>query len=112
MTVATADSTIAFSGFFFNSGVTQSLEASTACNGSRCGESSSDIMHMRFIYSRPEPSALISPDPERTIPILVRAEIVDSSLPADLARQRLSDSVRSFLGSVSLASMTQPYRHY
>jgi exosortase J len=111
MTVATADSTIAFSGSFFNSGVTQSLEASTACNGSRCGESSSDIMQMRFIYSRPEPSALISPDPERTIPILVRAEIVESSLPPDLARQRLSDSVRSFLGSVSLASMTQPYRH-
>jgi exosortase J len=112
MTVATADSTIAFSGSFFNNGVTQSLEASTACNGSHCGESSADIMHMRFIYSRPEPSALISPDPERTIPILLRAEIVDTSLPADLARQRLSDSVRSFLGSVSLASMTQPYRHY
>jgi exosortase J len=111
MTVVTADSSIAFSGSFFNSGVTQSLEASTACNDSGCGEFSSDIMQMRFIHSRPEPSALISPDPERTIPILVRAEIADSSLPADLARQRLSDSVRSFLGSVSLASMTQPYRH-
>ena len=111
MTVATADSTIAFSGSFFNTGVTQSLEASTACNGSHCGESSSDILEMRFIYSRPEPSALISPDPDRTIPILLRAEILDTALPADLARQRLSDSVRSFLGSVSLASMTQPYRH-
>ena len=112
MTVATADGTIAFSGSFFNSGVAQSLEASTACNGSRCGESSSDIMHMRFIHSRPETFALISPDPERTIPILVRAEIVDSKLPPDLALRRLSDSLRSFLGSVSLASVTQPYRHY
>jgi exosortase J len=112
MTAATADGTIAFSGSFFNSGVTQYLEASTLCNGSRCGESSSDVLHMGFIYSRPEPSALISQEPERPIPILVRAEIVDSSLPADLARQRLSDSVRSFLGSVSLASLTQPYRHH
>jgi exosortase J len=112
MTVATADSTIAFSGSVFNTGVTQSLDASTLCNGSRCGESSSDVMHMRFIYSRPEPSALISQDPERAIPILIRAEIMDSSLPADLARQRLSDSVRSFLSSVSLASLTRPYRHY
>jgi hypothetical protein len=73
-------------------------------------EFSSDVMHMGFIYSRPEPSALISQDPARPIPILIRAEIVDGSLPVDLARQRLSDSVRSFLGSVSLASLTQPYR--
>jgi exosortase J len=112
MTAPTADGTIAFSGSFFNSGVTQSLEASTLCNGSRCGEFSSDVMHMGFIYSRPEPSALIAQDPERPIPILVRAEIVDGSLPSDLARQRLADSIRSFLGSVSLASLTQPYRRY
>ncbi len=104
MTVATADNTIAFSGSFFNSGVTQYLEASTLCNSSRCGESSFDVLHMGFIYSRPEPAALIAQDPERPIPILIRAEIIDSSLPADFARQRLSDSVRSFLGSVSLAS--------
>jgi exosortase J len=110
MTAPTADGTIAFSGSFFNNGVTQYLEASTLCNGSRCGEFSNDVMQMGFIYSRPEPSALISQDPERPIPILVRAEIVDSSLPDDLARQRLSDSVRSFLGSVSLATLTQPYR--
>ncbi|MBB6147172.1 exosortase J [Silvibacterium bohemicum] len=111
ITVATAAGAIAFSGSFFNNGASQYLEASALCNGSRCGESSFDVMQMGFIYSRPEPSALISQYPERPIPILIRAEISDSSLPADVARQRLSNSVRSFLGSVNLASLTQPYRH-
>ena len=112
LTIPTAVAPINFSGSFFNNGATQYLEASTLCNGSACGESSSDRTHFGFVYSRPDPSALVSQDPERPIPILLRAETIDTTLPADVARKRLSDSVRSFLASASLEQLTQPYRRH
>jgi exosortase J len=102
---------INFSGSFFNDGATQYLEATTICNGASCGEYSSDRAHFGFVYSKPTSQALFSPDPERPIPILIRAETIDTTLPAEVARQQMIAAVRSFLASVDLDGLTQPYRH-
>lgn len=99
-----------FSASFFNDGATQYLEASTLCNGSSCGEYTADRTHFGLVYSRPQPGAIFSQDPERPIPILVRAETVDTTLPPEFARQQLTKSVASFLASASLDGLTQPYR--
>jgi exosortase J len=100
-----------FSGSFFNDGATQYLEATTICNGASCGEYSSDRTHFGFVYSKPTPQALFSQEPQRPIPILLRAETIDTTLPAEVARQQLMTSMRSFLSSVDLDGLTQPYRH-
>jgi exosortase J len=100
-----------FSGSFFNDGATQYLEATTICNGGSCGEYSSDRAHFGLVYSKPTTQALFSQDPQRPIPILLRAETIDTTLPAELARQQLMTAMRSFLSSVDLDGLTQPYRH-
>jgi exosortase J len=99
-----------FSGSFFNDGATQYLEATTICNGGSCGEYSSDRTHFGFVYSKPTANALFSQDPQRPIPILIKAETIDTTLPPEVARQQMITAVRSFLASVDLDGLTQPYR--
>jgi exosortase/archaeosortase family protein len=100
-----------FSGSFFNDGATQYLEATTICNGGSCGEYSSDRTHFGLVYSKPTSQALFSQDPQRPIPILIKAETIDTTLPQAVARQQMITAVRSFLASVDLDGLTQPYRH-
>ena len=100
-----------FSGSFFNDGATQYLEVTTICNGGSCGEYSSDRAHFGFVYSKPTADAIFSQDPQRPIPILLKAETIDTTLPPEVARQQMIAAVRSFLASVDLDGLTQPYRH-
>lgn len=112
LTLPTAGNvSISFSGSFFNDGATQYLEATTICNGGSCGEYSSDRAHFGFVYSKPTANALFTQDPQRPIPILIKAETIDTTLPADVARQQMIAAVRSFVASVDLDGLTQPYRH-
>ncbi len=107
---ATANGTTDFSASFFNDGATQYLEATTLCNGTSCGEYSTAPGHLGIVYSRPHPETLLSQNAARPIPILLKAETVDTTLPADVARQQLSADLSRFLGAVSLDSLTRPYR--
>jgi exosortase J len=102
---------VSFSGSFFNDGATQYLEATTICNGGSCGEYSSDRVHFGLVYSKPTTQALFSQDPQRPIPILLKAETIDTTLPAEVARQQMIAAVRTFVASVDLDGLTQPYRH-
>ncbi len=112
ITVATAGNIpVGFSGSFFNDGATQYLEATTICNGGTCGEYSSDRTHFGLVYSKPTAHAFLSQDPQRPIPILIKAETIDTTLPAAVAREQMITAVRSFLASTDLAGLTQPYRH-
>jgi len=110
LTLPSAGTPVAFSGSFFNDGTTQYLEATTLCNGTTCGEFSSSLPHFGFVYSKPDSSALFNRNPERPIPILIRAETLDTTIAPDVARQRLSQSIQTFIASTDLASFTQPYR--
>jgi exosortase J len=113
LTLPTASNVpVSFSGSFFNDGATQYLEATTICNGGSCGEYSSDRAHFGFVYSKPTANALFSQDPQRPIPILIKAETVDTTLPPEVARQQMIAAVRSFVASVDLDGLTQPYRHH
>ncbi len=110
MTLPTATQSINFSGSFYNDGATQYLEATTLCNGSVCGEYSSPTPHFGFVYSKPDPQAVFSQDPVRPIPILIRAETIETTILPDVAREQMTAAIRSFVASVNLNSLTQPYR--
>ncbi len=101
---------INFSGSFFNDGATQYLEATTICNGGSCGEYASDRAHFGFVYSKPTSHALFAADPQRPIPILLKAETIDTTLQPAIARQQMTAALRSFLSFVDLDGLTQPYR--
>lgn len=111
LTASTADVPVSFSSAFYSDGATQSLEASTQCTGNLCGEYTTDRTHLGFVYSRPNPKYFLSSDGQHTIPIMVRAETVDMGLSADAARQQLTQDLRTFLSSVNLGSLAQPYGH-
>lgn len=102
---------VTFSGSFFNNGATQYLEATTICNGNSCGEYSTDRLHFGFVYSKPDSSALLSRDSNRPIPIMARAETIDTTLPVEVARGQMTEALKSFMASADLSSLTQPYRH-
>jgi exosortase J len=102
---------VSFSGSFFNDGATQYLEATTICNGVSCGEYSSDRVHFGLVYSKPSTQALFSQDPQRPIPILIKTETIDTTLPAEVARRQMIAALRTFVASVDLDGLTQPYRH-
>jgi exosortase J len=104
------DGAIDFSASFFNDGTTQYLEATTLCNGSSCGEYSTAPKHFGIVYSKPHPETLLSQSPERPIPILLKAETIDTTLPPDVARANLNSDLTAFLSGVSLESLTRPYR--
>ena len=111
MTIPTAGNVpINYSGSFFNNSAVQYLEATTLCNGTSCGEYSTDRAHFGFVYSKPDPQSLLTQDPARPIPILIHAETTNTTLPADDARAQLEVAVKTFLASVDLDGLTQPYR--
>jgi exosortase J len=99
-----------FTSALFNDGATQFLEASTLCNGSSCGEGTSARAHLGFVYSKPHPQTLFSQSPERPIPILLKVETIDTTLPPGVARQQLSQDLTSFLYHIDLDALTKPYR--
>jgi exosortase J len=104
------DGPVNFSASFFNDGTTQYLEATTLCNGTNCGEYSSPRGNFGLVYSRPQASTLLSQNGERPIPILLKVETIDTTLPPDVARQQLSSDLTSFLSGVNLNLLTRPYR--
>jgi exosortase J len=99
-----------FSGAMFNNSSSLSLEATTVCSGSSCGEYTTDRSRFGFVYSKPNSQSLLTQDPQRPIPIMLRTEIGDDSLPADYARKQMSAAFSAFLASVDLNELTRPYR--
>lgn len=101
---------IGFSASLYNNGAVQYLEMTTICSGSHCGEYSSDRKHFGFVYSKPDPQALFSQDPQRPIPILLKAETLDTRLLPEVAEKQLSEDMRSFLGQADMDVFVKPYR--
>ncbi|SNT20855.1 exosortase J [Granulicella rosea] len=101
---------VAFHTSFYNDGATQFLEATTLCNGSTCGEHSAAQMNFGFVYSRPDPKTLLSQEASRPIPILLKVETIDTTLPVDIARKQLNGDLQAFLSAVNLDNLTKPYR--
>ena len=111
LTIPTATGTsTGFSAAFFADSAVQYLEATTICNGANCGEYSSARTHFGFVYSKPDPHSLLTQNPLRSIPILFRAETTDTTLAPDEARRQLSVSITTFISSIDLNTLTQPYR--
>jgi exosortase J len=96
-----------FSSAFYNDGVAQYVDASTQCDGSSCGEFATARTHFGFVFSRPEPRAMLGQASSVSIPILVRAESIDMEMPAEVAREKLTTNLRNFLAYVRLEDITK-----
>ena len=112
LTLSTADGAVPLSASLFNNGATQYLEAATVCTSDRCDQSSSDRSHFGLIYSRPDVHNLLTQNPGRPIPVLLRAEIPDATLSATQARAELTQSLTNFLSGADLVALTRTYRQH
>jgi exosortase J len=110
LAAATAEDTLVnFNSALYNDGVTQSVEASTMCRAGACGEFATERTHFGFIYTHPDPKALLSEDPTRPTRVLLRAETIGTAMPPDVARKELTQNLRTFLASVNLRDLTRSY---
>ena len=89
--------------------MTQFIEASTLCSGGVCGEYATELTHFGFIYTRTNAESLLRDDPMHPIPVVLRVETLDATMPIDAARQQLTNDLRAFLVSVKLDDLTRPY---
>jgi exosortase J len=106
----TKDGDLSLSTSLFNDGSQQYVEADTVCQGETCGQYSSNRTHFGLVYSRPDTHTLLSPNPERPIPILLRATTKDAALAPDVARAQLTAELARFLAGASVADFVRPYR--
>lgn len=108
--LGTATGPVSFSVSFFNTGVSQSLEASTVCSGDRCGLYSSGQRHFGFIYSRPDANALLASGSLRPMPVLFKLETPDVSVDPVRTREALVTQLKGFLRNATFEELTKPYR--
>jgi exosortase J len=112
LTLPTSTGKTSLSASLYNNGAAQYLEAASVCTGSTCNQSSTERTRFGLIYSRPSTHSLLTLDPERPIPILLRAEIPDAALGQAQARTELTQSLTNFLSGADLAEFTKPYRQH
>jgi exosortase J len=110
LALKTRSGVTSLSASLFNNGVAQYVEASSICTEAECSQISSERRHIGFIYSRPAAHDLLTQNPARPIPILLRAETPDATLPPDAARAMLTQSLAKFLSGADLAEITKPFR--
>jgi exosortase J len=112
LTLPTATGETTLSASLFNNGAAQYLEAGSVCTGAACNQTSTERTHFGLIYSRPSAHNLLTQDPERPIPILLRAEIPDAALDPTQSRIELTQALTNFLSGANLAEFTKPYRQH
>jgi exosortase J len=110
LTLPTATGDTSLSASLFNNGATQYLEAASICTGSTCNQSSTERTHFGLIYSHPSARDLLTQDPARPVPILLRVETPDATLSPTQARTELTQTLTNFLSGADLAEFTKPYR--
>jgi exosortase J len=98
-----------FTSSFYDTGVSRFIEASTICTGETCGEFATERVHFGFIYTRPNAASLLGEGGGRPIPVMLRVETVDTTMPAEAAREQLTNDLRTFLAAVKLEDFTRAY---
>ncbi len=93
----------------FNTGRSLKLEAATVCDAGGCHQYSDSNQHVTVVYNRPHRGNPLAGEGSRPIPVLLKAELADTSVPSAQAGQRLSEDIRGFLAGTNLSAITQPY---
>jgi hypothetical protein len=61
------------------------------------------------VLTRPRKNTPLDNTMTRPVPVLLKAELADTSVPPAVAAERLSEDLKRFLSGANLAAMTQPY---
>ena len=106
----TSEGPVAFTGTLFQDEAETSLEASTVCTRSGCGQWASERRHMGLVYSRPSLPGFDGETQAQPIPVLLVAKIpAQGSLVKRGQERELVDALQAFSGSASFGAFTSRY---
>lgn len=94
------------SASLFNNGRALKLEAATVCEDGACRQFTEASEHVTMVYRSARSG---NGQQARPVPVLIKAELADTSVPPAVAAERLSVDVKRFLSGVDLAAVTAPY---
>ena len=105
----TAAGEVSLAATLFNNGDSQKLEAATVCDTGTCQQYSQSNEHVTVVFNRPRRNTPLAASTTRPVPVLLKAELADTSVPPALAAARLSEDMRRFLSGTNLVAATEPY---
>ncbi len=94
----------------YNNGTTQTLEASTVCDGGSCRQFTSTTAGVTVIYAHPHRTLPMQADPSRPVPMLFKVESPDATVPVSAVEPRLAAQLESFLRTVDLPALASRFR--
>jgi exosortase J len=98
------------SAALYNNGVSQKLEASTVCQGEACNQYSGSGKHVTLVVAPPE-GRLPMQTTLGPVPILLKLQTSNTTLPTAIAESQLAAQLNAFLHDTDLATIARPYGH-
>ncbi len=108
--VSTVGGDVALVGATYNNGTTQSLEASTVCDGAQCGQFTHATGPATLVYAHPHRTLPMQWAPTRPVPVLIKVEHAQAYLPLDVVGPEMTAQLKSFLANVNLAELASQFR--
>lgn len=93
----------------YNDGRETKLEASTVCDGGSCRQYSDTSSHVTLVYAHPHRTMPLGADTTRPVPVLLKVDGGDPTVPATTAEPKLAVSLQQFLAQTDLVQLTAPY---
>jgi exosortase J len=97
---------VALTAAMYNNGAVQKLEESTVCDGGSCQQYSQTGQHITMVYARPHKELPMQSVAARPVPVLLKVESPDVTLPVDMAEARMAAEIADFLKTTDLAAVT------
>lgn len=94
----------------YNNGTTQTLEASTICDGGACRQFTSSTGGVTMIYAHPHRTLPMRAAPSRSVPLLLKMESPDAVSPASVVGPQLAAEMKAFLRDVDLSALAARFR--
>lgn len=110
LTVPTAGGDVTLVGATYNNGTTQSLEASTVCDGGQCGQWTHTAGSATLVYAHPHRSLPMQWAPNRPVPVLIKVENAQAYMPVSVIGSDMTAQLKSFLAAVNLAELAGQFR--
>jgi exosortase J len=100
---------LALTAATYNNGAVQRLEASTVCDGGSCRQYSQTSKHVTLVFARPHKGVPLQKVTGRAVPVLLKVESLDTSVPVSVAEPRMAAALEAFLAQADLPKVTAPF---
>jgi exosortase J len=100
---------LALTAVTYDNGAVQRLEASTVCDGGACRQYSQTSQHVTLVYARPHKNVPLQSVTGRQVPVLLKVENLDPTLPVGVVEPQMAATLQAFLREADLSKLTEPF---